>query len=42
MNQWRSQPKIFGVGNILTLSEQQYLVWDAASQSTKCQDMLEI
>jgi len=28
--------------NLLTLSEQQYLVWDTASQSTKRQSMLEI
>jgi len=34
-------PKLFW-GNDLTLSEQQYFVLDAASQSTKLQDMLEI
>jgi len=40
--QWRSQPKIFWGANLLILSEQQYLVWDTASQSTKWQEMLEI
>jgi len=37
-----SQPKVFGGPNTLTLSEQQYFVWDTASQSTKPQDMLDI
>jgi len=34
-SQRRSQPKIVRGGNILTLGEQRYLVWDTASQSLK-------
>jgi len=37
-----SQPKFWMRLNSLTLSKQQYFVWDTASQSTKLQDMLEI
>jgi len=37
-----SVAKIWEGLNILTLSEQQYLVWDTASQRTKQQDKLEI
>ena len=37
---WRAQN--FLGGNILTLSEQQYFVWDTTSQCTKRQHMLEI
>ena len=41
--QRRCQPKIFRREQIFwLLSEQQYFVWDSASQSTKWQDMLEI
>jgi len=35
-------PKLGGGENGVTLSEQLYLVWDTASQSTKWQDMLEM
>jgi len=41
MLQSHSQPKKFGE-NHLTLTEQQYFVWDTSSQSTKWQDILEI
>jgi len=34
-DQWRSQPKIGGGAKCLILGEQQYFVWDTASQSTK-------
>jgi len=34
LRQWRSQCKIVGGENILYLSDQQYLLWDTASQST--------
>ena len=37
-----ASPKFWEGSNILTLSEQQYLVLDTASWSTKQQDMLEI
>jgi len=40
--QWRSQVKVLGVANRLTLSEQRYFVWDTAPQSTERQDVLEI
>jgi len=36
--EWRSQPTKLGRGNLLTLSEQQYFVFDAASQTAKRQD----
>jgi len=37
-----ASPKFWKRSNILTLSGQQYFVWDIASQSTKRQDILEI
>jgi len=40
-SQWRPV-WLWEGSNILTLSEQQYLVWHTVSQSTKRQDMLEI
>jgi len=47
--QWRSQPKIcilrgknFGGPKCLILGEQQYFVWDTASQSTKLLYVLNI
>jgi len=40
--QWRSHRKILGGAKYVTLSEQQYLVWDTASRSTKRQDRLAI
>ena len=40
--QWRSQVKVLGVANRLTLSEQRYFVWGTAPQSTERQDVLEI
>ena len=43
VHQWCSQPKTFlGRPKRLILGEQQYFVWDAASQSTKWLDMLKI
>jgi len=41
LKQWRSQTKILEGPNILTLSEQQCLVWDTAPRSTKRQGMLD-
>jgi len=35
MNRWRNQPKIFLGPNHLALTEQQYFLWDTASQSMK-------
>jgi len=35
--QWRSQPRILGLTNIVTLGEHQYFVWDFVSQSIKRQ-----
>jgi len=35
-------PNALFLSNILTLSEQQYFVWDSAPHSTKQQDMLKI
>jgi len=37
-----TSPKFFVGPDLLTLSEQQYFVWDTVSLSTKLQDMLEI
>jgi len=37
-----TQPTNLGRANVLTLSEQQYFVFDTASQSTKWQEALEI
>jgi len=37
-----ASPKYLGEPNLLTISEQQYFVWDTASQSTKLQCMLNI
>ena len=37
-----TSPKFWERPNILTSSEQQYFVWDTASQSTKRQDVLEV
>ena len=41
-DQWRSQPKIGGGAKCLILGEQQYFVWDTASQSTKWLNTLKI